>query len=1359
MKTKEMKNRRLITIGLLLSIGFFSAYAATETVDEGYLRYTVDTEAMTAEIYGPVSSSQEITDLVIPDYIDYKGGKVPVTSIRSNAFYENKNLSGSLTIGNSVQTIGNYAFEYCSGFTGSLIIPNSVQTIGNYAFAYCKGFNGSLTIGESVKTIGNWAFSSCRGFDGSLTIPNSVNTIGDYAFSECIGFDDLLTIGESVQTIGERAFNGCYGFNCSLTIPKSAVSIGANAFYQCYGFNGSLTIPNSVQTIGRGAFESCIGFTGSLIIGESVQTIEGWAFHGCRGFTGELVIPNSVQTIGNNAFSACSGFTSLLIKPQEVNIYYQAFSSCDNLQSVTCLATTPPPCIYQNSENFVFATSNYSKPLYVPAQSVEAYKTATEWEKFTYINPIVIEPTSLTLNKTQLELQVGETETLIATILPEGVTETELTWTSSNPQFADVSNDGTVTALAVGKTTITVTTENDLTATCDVTVVPVPASKVTLNVENVTLAVGQEYTLKAEVSPDNVTDKTIVWSTTGDEVVRVDDGKLTALSKGKATVSAACGTAFAECEVTVIGEGDWSIGDSGNSGDGDDKTPAEKTEGRAFFDGENLWLRVGQTGTISLTPSSPLTETPEFEWSVDDPQIAQMGTSGTESSISFTGVSIGTTGWSVKIKGSETVLTNGTIVVIAEKPITSIALDVEDITLALYAPPVNVKATLAPQDATEPTLKWEVTTGSEFISLEPADLTLSAMVSPQQEGTATVTVSAQDGSLTSTEFNVRVKALTADDVTVEPSDDTTGTDWNDDPVGDTEKGAVFEDYNLIMRVGQTAKLKLSAAGLDYLPEMEWSVENTTVATVSETGNSIEAVFRANAIGETSWEVKIKDTATVLATGKITVIAENPITQIILNPTEVTVAKNGDPITITATLTPVDSSDQELEWTLSTPGIVELLESVDNPLSVNIQPQSEGEVKLTATAKDGSGITASTMIRVTEPILDNFEFDFDGSMPGDNSGITLYIGDSYQLRIKTLEGYSMPDEITWESLNPGVASVSKDGTVIGVSAGITSVTASAMVNSRTVSATCVVTVVPVPASKVTLNVEDMTVLVGQSDQLKAEVEPSDVTDPTVIWKSENPDIAEVGDDGTVTGVSVGVTTITATCGDVSATCKVTVIEEEKEDQGDESGNTPEDDPDDGQGGNPGDDSGEGSGGNTGNEPGDEEGEEEEPAPEIPDTTVEKASTPLQLLRKGDGSSCTLVVMMELSDTQLSAQGYRFVFGYTPGGSTEPSVLDNTTHRYVHVDAETYNNQLNDFWVFAYYTDADGTLHVSYRCHLDGSFDDDFNASVLMGLASATPSSEIVGIYSLSGQYVGKETERLKEGIYVVKTLNGSYKLRK
>ena len=305
------------------------------------------------------------------------------------AFSACSGFTGSLTIGNSVTTIGNYAFSACSGFTGSLDIPNSVTTIGAGAFRNCSGFTGdlvipnsvvtivgppyngqsnqgafygctgftSLTIGTSVTSIGRYAFYGCSGLTGDLTIPNSVTTIEDGAFYNCSVFTGSLTIPNSVTTIGNNAFQGCSfngldinmttvgsyfsntNFTGSLTIGNSVTTIGNGAFSGCSGFTGSLDIPNSVTTIGHSAFRNCSGFTGDLIIPNSVITIQGYsyigsygAFAGCSGFTGNLTIGNSVTTIENFAFAGCSGFTgSLTIGNSVTTIGGYAFYNCSGL--------------------------------------------------------------------------------------------------------------------------------------------------------------------------------------------------------------------------------------------------------------------------------------------------------------------------------------------------------------------------------------------------------------------------------------------------------------------------------------------------------------------------------------------------------------------------------------------------------------------------------------------------------------------------------------------------------------------------------------------------------------------------------------------------------------------------------------------------------------------------------------------------------------------------------------------------------------------------------------------------------------------------------------------------------------------
>ena len=252
-----------------------------------------------------------------------------VTTIGAEAFAHCTELKGSLTLSNSLKTIGNGAFYNCNSLNGSLTIPNTVTTIGIAAFGLCTGFNGSLTIPNSVTTIGSSAFSSCQGFKGDLTIPSSIKTIEAYTFSGCFGFNGNLTIPNTVTTIGNQAFLRCTGFKGDLTIPNSVTTIGSSAFQHCTGFKGNLKLSNSVKTIGNSAFGRCTGFTGDLILPNSITTIGENAFNGCTGFTGDLTIPNSITTIEASVFLGCSGFKGNLTLPNSITtIKYNAFRGC-----------------------------------------------------------------------------------------------------------------------------------------------------------------------------------------------------------------------------------------------------------------------------------------------------------------------------------------------------------------------------------------------------------------------------------------------------------------------------------------------------------------------------------------------------------------------------------------------------------------------------------------------------------------------------------------------------------------------------------------------------------------------------------------------------------------------------------------------------------------------------------------------------------------------------------------------------------------------------------------------------------------------------------------------------------------------
>ncbi|MDO4541014.1 MAG: leucine-rich repeat protein, partial [Syntrophomonadaceae bacterium] len=229
-------------------------------------------------------------------------------------------FTGSLTIGNSVASIGDGAFRECDGFTGKLTIPNSVTSIGVYAFEGCSGFTGSLTIGNSVASIGHSAFVGCGIssfsvasanqyycndsygvlFDEDMTtliqypsgnprtsyaLPDSVISIDVFAF---LGRSSISSF--SVPSANQYYCTDSYGvlFNKDMTtlvqypsgnpgtsyaLPDSVISIGDYAFESCSSLKGNVTIPASVTSIGLSAFDGCSGIAGYYFCGDAPSVI------------------------------------------------------------------------------------------------------------------------------------------------------------------------------------------------------------------------------------------------------------------------------------------------------------------------------------------------------------------------------------------------------------------------------------------------------------------------------------------------------------------------------------------------------------------------------------------------------------------------------------------------------------------------------------------------------------------------------------------------------------------------------------------------------------------------------------------------------------------------------------------------------------------------------------------------------------------------------------------------------------------------------------------------------------------------------------------------------------------------------
>ena len=161
--------------------------------------------------YGSSTSSTTSTTYYIPSSL--RSVTVTGGNILYGAFY-NCSMLTSITIPDSVTSIGERAFNGCAGLT-SVTISNGVTSIGERAFSGCDSLT-SITIPDSVTSIGNYAFGWCSGLT-SIVIPNSVTSIGDYAFYLCRGLISV-TIGSGVTSIGSNVFVGCSSLK-SITIP------------------------------------------------------------------------------------------------------------------------------------------------------------------------------------------------------------------------------------------------------------------------------------------------------------------------------------------------------------------------------------------------------------------------------------------------------------------------------------------------------------------------------------------------------------------------------------------------------------------------------------------------------------------------------------------------------------------------------------------------------------------------------------------------------------------------------------------------------------------------------------------------------------------------------------------------------------------------------------------------------------------------------------------------------------------------------------------------------------------------------------------------------------------------------------
>ena len=645
------------------------------------------------------------------------------------------------------------------------------------------------------------------------------------------------------------------------------------------------------------------------------------------------------------------------------------------------------------------------------------------------INITVKQPiTGVSLDKTVLELERGETATIVASISPENNDgDRTITWKSSNDQVAIVEG-GKVTAIGKGSADITVTTSNGLTAVCKVTVgVPLKSISFKDDVTSKILNKGEEFKLEVVYNPaDTDADKTITWSSTDTSVATVENGKVKAIGGGETEIKATAVNGLeAICKVKV-------------------EVPLNSISIK-----NETSIQFGQTEKLIVT-YDPIDTTADktIAWSSQNENIVKISTDGT-----IEGVGVGET--TITAKGSNGQEVTCKVIVLPVE-LNSISIIEQNITLN-KGENKTLSVKFNPENTTDDkTITWSsdneqvVTVNAEGLitAVGAGKATIMATVGEKTDTTEVeVKVPLESISLNETEKTLIKGESLQLNVTYNPDDTTanknvtwTSTDTSVAEVSSdgivTAKGrgtayikAKVEDKeisckidvlvplteieinktNLELLKGQNDKLtvKLIPEDTTYTGTIEWSSSDESVVTVDKNGN-INGLKEGTALITAK---AIENGKEVISTTEVTV-KEIPLDSIEIDISNFDL-EIGKTEKLNIICNPENTTDNiNIEWSSSN----EEVATIDQ--NGNIKALSVGTTVITAKVGEK---TASVEVTVKAIPITSIEI---------NAPVKVLIGGTFDVQITVNPEnatYNMSD-IKIISSNSDVLFVNEDGTI-------------------------------------------------------------------------------------------------------------------------------------------------------------------------------------------------------------------------------------------------------------------------------------------------------------------------------------------
>lgn len=731
-------------------------------------------------------------------------------------------------------------------------------------------------------------------------------------------------------------------------------------------------------------------------------------------------------------------------------------------------------------------------------------------------------PTGITLNVHEITINSEDKYEMVPTIQPTTSIVKELTWVSSNTKVVglELTNSGTckIVGKSPGTATLTVTTDNNLTDVCVITVTNEVRSIKITKTSPIKINTGSSVIITKTISPSNAV-STYTWTSSDESVATVDqNGKVSGLAPGKATITIkAANGVYASCLVEVC-----PIPSSVSLSD------------------EHISLKTNEYYTLGyeLNPSNALTT---LTWSTSNSNVAKV------SNGKVTGVGSGTATITIKTSNGKTA--SCTVDVLGVP--TAISLSGKN--WLRVGEKVEMPYTITPA-LVETKLTW--TSSNTEVATVDADGTITGL----KYGKTTIRVETDNGKYATKTINVynMPKSMTFEqsymsmavgqtftfEPILKPDNSYVIYNWSisDDTIATLTKSGVITAkkigttvVTLTNDLGQVATCDITV----YPAPESIKLNQTTVIQTVKNGYILKpTITPSNALTSYTWESSNPEVATVSDTGYIKTLKEGKTTitvkttnnktascEVIVSDSPVVVNLDYENIVLdknatkqlNATCLPT-AVQTKYTWTSSNTSVAKvsstgLVTGVGNGIA-------------DITVKASNGVTASCRVTVTS--------NGPTSVSLNASAINVQVGNKYRVVAK-ITPETATTTYTWKSDNTAVATVNSSGNITGVKSGTANITVTTA-NNKTASVKVNVYVQP---TSIKLSKEELTLEVGAKYRVAPTLEPAEAY-TTYTWKSSNTAIATVNSIGNITAVKEGVATITVTTANgLTATANVIV----------------------------------------------------------------------------------------------------------------------------------------------------------------------------------------------------------------------------